>query len=98
MLGVSLEEALQDGEKDVIVEVVGAELIDGAKRGLSSTKIATGSRKTLIGGANGLSEGAAMIDGDDDAPVGLVEGLALRDGLEEGLDDRITDTIGVLLG
>ena len=69
LLGVLLEDTLKDGEADVIVEVVGAELVDGTELGLSSTKIATGSRKTLVGAATGLPEGAALIDGIGSSPA-----------------------------
>ena len=52
----------------------------------------------MVGVPDGLPEGAALIDGEDDETVGLVEGPATRDGLSEGLEDEITDTLGVLLG
>ena len=73
-----------------------AELTEGAELGLSSTE--TGSWKAMVGVSDGLPEGAALIDGEDDETVGLVEGPATRVGLSEGLVDEITDTLGVLLG
>ena len=95
MFLISLGEALIDD--DGRFEVVGAELIDGVELGLSSTNM--GSREGFVGDSdNGLPEGAAMIDGDDDVPLGLVEGFALRGGQEEGLDDGLVETLGGLLG
>ena len=71
MLDVLLEDAIKDGEEDGVVELVGTELIDGIELGLSSTE--TGSWKAMLGVSDGLPEGAALIDGEDDEAVGLVE-------------------------
>ena len=71
MLDVLLEEALKDGEEDVVVELVGAELIDGVELGISSTE--TGSWKAMLALSDGLPEGAELIDGEGDEAVGLVE-------------------------
>ena len=48
-----------------------AELTEGVELGLSSTE--TGSWKRMVGVSDGLSEGPALIDGEDDEAVGLVE-------------------------
>ena len=48
-----------------------AELTEGVELGLSSTE--TGSWKRMVGVSDGLPEGAALIDGEDDEAAGLVE-------------------------
>ena len=73
-----------------------AEPTEGVELGLSSSKTEAGSWKAMAGVSDGLPERAALIDGERDE-VGTVAGPALRDGLEEGLDDGITETRGVLL-
>ena len=73
-----------------------AELTEGVELGLSSTE--TGSWKRMVGVSDGLPEGAALSDGDDDRTAGLVEVATLRDGKEERLDDGIAETFGVLIG
>ena len=94
VLGVSLRGVVKDGEEDGAIEVVGAELIDGAEVSLSSTETETGSIKAMVGESDGAPERAVLIDGEDDGAVGLIEGPAPRDGKEEGLEDGIAETVG----
>ena len=83
VLGVSLGGTVIDGEEEGTIEVVGAELIDGAEVSLSSTETETDSIKAMVGESDGVPERAVLIDGEDDEAVGLVEGPAPKDGLEE---------------
>jgi len=83
VLGVSLGGTVIDGEEEGAIEVVGAELIDGAEVSLLSTETETGSIKAMVGESDGVPERAVLIDGEDDEAVGAVEGPAPKDGLEE---------------